>query len=1063
MGFEKAVLIGLAVALIWGATVLAKDAPTLYTPDRVKTARYNVEHFDWAKRTFEQLRSGDGKSHYYIGPVYGPADKLLEKSDDFVWMLMPTTRIARHVPVKFKAACPLHGEELKRLDPYCGYNIDPLNHPYKVQCKVGGEWWPTNDYAAGDMTGGDYPDDGNGAHRDGKTYYFLRDYTHMVYASVVIPSLKSLSQAWLVSGDKRYARKGCILLAKVALEYPNQRDRADRLFYALQPDGRDPDYPGKVGGMVTDLIWETFCLETLAYAYDGLYDSMDDPGLIAYLKQKGLPIQSGDDLRHYIENYILRAGIEGLLTGYIQGNPGHHQAAAAAVALVLDDYNESKNNPFNSAVAVDYIRRYNHAGVVHDSDIMVNGLERDGGGEESPGYCPIKLDFTRVADLLEMIRARQPKRFPLEQYPPIFSGPKAPRLFDFFIDLTIHGSFIPAIGDAGGIQKPNRSSPDRWAYVPSDNFLWAFSKYGDPRFAAACLDLRTGQPAEGKLFDPYPIDQIRSAATRPAAKIEWKSRLLDGYGVAILDSGQDNHRRALALNYSNFLGHRQCDPLMIEIFARGVDVLPDLGYPASWQYFYQWDGNSLAHNTVTVDETQPTMRPNAGWLRLFSSQNGVHIAAASQNPYSRDRAQLGKPDAKPNDLYERMVILVDVDETRFYVVDLFAVNGGRQHDQSWHGMIAPMQDPQLNWTPPAPGTLAGKDVKPFASWTDRWDRRRDDFPSYVSEVRTATLDAPAGWTWNSGLSDGADALRLHVIPVDGPLQLLRGVGRSPNRPVGWSLDYMLVRREVNDGKTSRFLSVLDSYQNDRPTVKSVKLDSANPLVLTVELEDGADTIHLQLPASNGIAPAPQAVGARVVSQRAGKVIRDIQVGQWAPRMRSGSAFANGRILAVDYEKNRIAIATERREKPTLFAPGTPIRIYNQGRSAMYRIVSTQTADGRLWLTLDATALLAEGKILSAADGGILQLDSFLSFADGADSYNRFAGAWLALTNGQPRAPLPVRGAVRTEEGTTLYLRDATPAKALSDYLNQRVRLWQFAPGDSLEIARIVNAAPFQPN
>jgi hypothetical protein len=104
MGYGGLISIGMVVALIWGATAIAKDAPTLYTPDRVQNARYNVEHFDWAKRTFEQLRSSDGKSHYYIGPVYGPADRLLDKSDDFVWMLMPTTKIARHVPVKFTAS-----------------------------------------------------------------------------------------------------------------------------------------------------------------------------------------------------------------------------------------------------------------------------------------------------------------------------------------------------------------------------------------------------------------------------------------------------------------------------------------------------------------------------------------------------------------------------------------------------------------------------------------------------------------------------------------------------------------------------------------------------------------------------------------------------------------------------------------------------------------------------------------------------------------------------------------------------------------------------------------------
>ena len=59
------------------------------------------------------------------------------------------------------------------------------------------------------------------------------------------------------------------------------------------------------------------------------------------------------------------------------------------------------------------------------------------------------------------------------------------------------------------------------------------------------------------------------------------------------------------MNYSGILGHRQNDNLTLGLFARGVDLLPDLGYPELWEYRWQWDSNSLTHNTVTVDETQP--------------------------------------------------------------------------------------------------------------------------------------------------------------------------------------------------------------------------------------------------------------------------------------------------------------------------------------------------------------------------------------------------------------------------------------------------------------------------
>lgn len=1040
-----------AIGLLMAAAGFAKDGPTFYTPERVKTARNNVTHYIWAKNRLALLRSGDndGKSHYYIGPQFGPADKLTEKSDDFVWMLMPTTKIARHVPVQYKAQCPIHGAELKRLDPYCGYNIDPLNHPYKVQCKVGGEWWPTNDYAAGDMTGGDYPDDGEGAHRNGTIYYFLRDYTHMVYASVVIPSLRSLSQAWLITGDRRYARKGCILLAKVAMEYPNEHDRRDRLFYARQPNFEDPDYPGKIGGRVTDWIWETFCLEALAYAYDGLYGYMDDPELIAYLQSKGMPIKTGDDLRRYIENYILRSGIEGLLSGQIQGNPGHHQAAAAAVALVLDDYNESKDNPFNSAAAVDYIRRYRHGNLIHDSDIMVNGLERDGGGEENPGYSVIKLDFMRVADVLELIRARRPERFPVDKYPPIFEGPKAKRLFDFFIDLTIHGWCMPSIGDSNGITAPQRIEPYRWSSIPAADYVWAFGKYGDPRFATASLDLKTGKPAEGDLFEPYPLAKIMAAAATPEAKINWTSRILDGYGIAILDSGTGDNRRAVALNYTHFKGHAQCDPLMIEIFARGVNVLPDLGYPASWQYFYQWDANSLAHNTVTIDQTQPTLQPNGGMLRLFASRDNVHVAAASENPYSRDRASMGSDKSPPNNLYQRMVVMVDVDARRFYIVDLFTANGGVQHDQSWHGMLVPAEDPSLNWSVQTSGTWAGKDVPLFANWTDQWGRQRDDFPSYLTDIRTAPLTSPAAWTWNSGLDRG-DALRLHVIPVDDNLTAVRGNGQAPNRPDNWKLPFLMVHRDISNGDSTRFLSVLDAFQG-KPTVQSVRLISRSPMVLEVDLGNRKDTIHLNVPRKNGISPAPQSIGVRVVSIRDGKTAGDVRIGQWSPQVPTDQAFSAGRITAVDYAQNRIAVTLNPKVAPV----GAPIRIYNESRSAMYQVAAADTADGRLWLTLDATALLARGKV-SQVKEGVLYLDTNLSLADGTDTYNQFAGAWL----GDEKTGLVVKGADRMKLASQVFLAQPPPDAQLEKrFLGKTVQIWQYHPGDLVEIARVESEKP----
>ena len=428
----------------------------------------------------------------------------------------------------------------------------------------------------------------------------------------------------------------------------------------------------------------------------------------------------------------------------------------------------------------------------------------------------------------------------------------------------------------------------------------------------------------------------------------------------------------------------------------------------------------------------------------------MHVASASHNPYSRDRARLGKKKAVANDLYQRTVVLVDVDETRFYVVDLFAVNGGEQHDQSWHSMLVPPQAPPLDWDG-QPGTLAGADVEQFGEWKDRWGRTRDDFPSYVTGVRRATLAAPAAWTWESGLPEG-DTLGLHVVPVGEPLTVFQGRGRSPARPEDWGLDYLLLRHQVSRGERSLFLSVLDSYQGE-PVVQSVRLISTDPTILEIERVDGTDTIHLLMPVSGGVATAHQPIGVRAVIRQAESVLRDVQVGQWSRARKPGPGFARSVIARVDYERDRIALSGNLVDDD--FAPGTPIRIYNESRSAMYQIKAARRQNGRLRLTLDATALLVQGRVTEVHDG-IVKIDSYLPFSDGVDAVNRFAGSWL----GDEKSGCVVQGTSHGDAEDVIHLRDDVSASKLdSRFGGKQVRIWQYRPGDQVEAVRVLLKGP----
>ena len=427
-----------------------KSEPTYYIPDRINCAKENIKNHTWAQGIFNRIMKGD-QIRYYIGPEYMSAEEFAAQSDEFMWMLQPSTKLKRHVIQEVEVLkCPVHGWKGKKYNAWCPWKIDPIRKPYKIQCMVGNEWYPSNDYHLGDMTSGDFPDDGTGILYNGERFKLLGEYAHMVYGSVVVPCLTTLSQAWLLTGEKVYAQKGCILLARLASEYPNHEDRRDRLY-----DQRDLKKKNdKSTGMITDTIWSTIMFEKVVYAYDALFNYMDDPGLLHFLKSKDMPVDSGDDLRAYIEDNLIRAGMKALLQESIKGNEGHHQAAALACALVIDDFADTRVNTMDM---VDYA----YHGIGHTAYILTNALTPDGGGHESPNYNRIKLDFIRVARLMEEIRSRNPGRFPKDKNPDIFGEPKGQALFDYNIDVFMLDYFIPSIGDCGGINSPTRIVPQQ--------------------------------------------------------------------------------------------------------------------------------------------------------------------------------------------------------------------------------------------------------------------------------------------------------------------------------------------------------------------------------------------------------------------------------------------------------------------------------------------------------------------------------------------------------------------------------------------------------------------------
>ena len=1024
-----------------------KSARTYYTDERIAAAKENLKRYDWARADLQSILKGQAIT-YYIGPTYAGAEKFGVLDDEQLWLLMPTTTIARRIPDANRAVCPVHGTRGRRHNPFCPWRIDPLNHPYQIQCMEGDEWYPSNAYHKGDMTGGKFPDNGDGCTYQGKEYHFLREYTHMVYGSVVVPALNSFSQAYILTGEKKYAHQGCVLLARLASEYPNVNELSGR----LNDQRTFRRYKGARGGMITDYIWSTFMLEAETLAYDALFDYMDeDPELLTFLQAKGLPVKTADDLRRYIEDRIIRPGMTALIIGGIRGNEGHHQAVATTCALVIDDFAAHRVNTQSMA-------DYYYYGIGQAADLLTNGLTPDGGGHESPNYGRIKLDMVRAAKLMEEIRRRYPGRFPEKKYPDIFAGPKGRALFDYYIDIQVLDYWVPSIGDCGGISNPSRTPPHAYSYRAED-YLYAFQRYGDPRFARACTKPDGADTlVPGNLFEPYPETALKKMLAAPESKIIRAPRFLDDYGVAILETHKVPHRRAVYLNYASTPGHRQLDNLAIGLYARGVNFLPDLGYPYSWRYRWTWDSNSMTHNTVTVDETQPAMRWNGslgGPCRLFASEDGIHLVTAGHDPYPADYETVYPPDGpqplkhtRTTDLYERTLMLVDVDAERFYAVDLFAVRGGEQHDQSWHGPLVPVQPPKLDWQMQTDGTLAGATVKQFSPWTDRWGRKRTDFPCFLAKIRRTQLEKPAAWTWPTRLAAG-DTLRMHIVPVGGPMEILQGIGRSPARDQNWGLDYIIARRLVKPGGSSRFLTVLDAFQKE-PVVQSVRLASVNPITLVVVRADGEDTITLNVPDGPGRDMAHRPLGVRVQSTTAGKQTRDLRIGACGRENEPG--YLKSVIRKVDYTANRITLPANTQLHAAL-EPDRALRIFNEHRSAMYRVRSVIKEDTLLQVTLDRSAFLAHARVKKIS-GRELTTDTALVFATGRLNDGKLIpgrDAYRGCRLGEGLDAAKIHGIVNQNR---IFLTAPLPASARRAFTGNYVPIYQYGPDDHVEIALI---------
>lgn len=834
LGLSLAAGAGLAASPLLGsgqahaATVLSpapwvKTRSTYYTDAKVRAARENISTYLWAQEVRDT--------------AVAQADALVAMGDEWAWSQVTTQGLPRSYAVNQTLGSPLTGRDIYKYGNY-PWQADIYGRPWKMVDPSSGYVFPTNDfwafyqsaldgYGKFDRARGDsqylvntlYPErgsswgveDGYGwIDASGGKWTFAAYYNHWFAwygPKALVNHLNVLRDAYLFTGDLVYAHAGLVMLDRVADVYPSM----DTSVYRKQ-DGYLNSDGGSGRGKVVGCIWETALARDLCSVYDALFPAVasgDDAGVVPFLSVKAAQYDlvakpDVEAVRANIENGLLRQIYPSVKAARIRGNFGMHQSTLAMAAVVQDD-------PVESREWIDFVFKPGQTtttkitgGNVYAA--LVNDVDRDGNGNEAaPGYNILWLaQIKGIADVLAGY----------ESYPnaDLYQNVKFRKMHGSRYALNMLNAYCPSIGDSGSTGRPG-------LFGTSRDYVFAFEKYGGVEDAQLAYQ-RNGNSTEGLYGDIFSLGVEGTAAAIQKVvdqngPLSLPTANLTGFGFAALRDGVGDNMRATSIYYGSSGGHGHKDTLNLGLWARGVDLLPDLGYPEfadASNRRTEWNGNTIAHNTVVVDAA-PQAPHSVGTPFGFADGEMVKFA------------DVAAPKAYPQtSLYRRATAMVRIDEANAYTFDVFRVVGGGQHDFSFHAAPGPVTAHGLALVPQATGTYAGASVEqPPDTAPRRLNSSGFDWLGNVERDAAPPAQFAVDYTvadnWNVHDPDIDLHLRSTVIADFDEVALADGVPprNKPGNPA--SLRYLIGRR-TGTNLASQIVSVIEPYVGD-PVIASV--------------------------------------------------------------------------------------------------------------------------------------------------------------------------------------------------------------------------------------------------
>ncbi|MCE9590907.1 MAG: heparinase II/III-family protein [Planctomycetes bacterium] len=824
----------------------------MISPDLIARARANVKKYDWAAQVERD--------------AVAAAAPWMAMSDDELWGVMFGPTLTRSWMVWSSGYCPA----CKQGVPMYNWKIDAVNIRWKVKCPHCAVFFPTNDfwkfYASGLdehavfdharadrslLFNADHPDpkdplhrfgvdDGNGFVDGDKRWRFIAAY--LIYGhwkQLTLRGITALSQAYALTGDKACARKAAIMLDRVADLHPGFDHR--RQSWVYEQTGDDIGCDGFVS------TWHDCCEETreMGLAFGLIRDALDDPALVSFLADKAkrfspvMPKSSGQDIRRNIEARILREALAN--PQKIRSNYPRAEICKAILHTELDTDDD----------------RAKAQGII--DEMVAQSVKVDGvtGEKGLAGYSAFVIQGLAVF-LAQLENARPGTLAKL-----IAKHPGLARTYRFHIDTWYARNYYPQIGDTGAFAARHTQYAGvhfgRMASLTPSMFTLFWRLYEVTNDAGYVQVLAHAN--EGKL-DGLPHDLFTDdpdAFRRRVAQVlkehgeytEPGSVNLKEWHLAMLRSGAGANARALWIDYDTGGNHSHSDGMNIGLFARGLDLMPELGYPPV--QFGGWGSDRAlwycmtgAHNTVLVDGRDQGLRyqkTNDGKAVLWDTGRACKAVRASDPALAGDFAGPRQ--------FERTLAMVDISPEDFYVVDIFRVVGGSDHVKLQHSHFGMLETSGLK-TVPCETPFTEKrfqmrqfriDPKPGVGWTAQW--RVEDRHKYLpagTDVRlryTDMTEEASAYTCEMWLVCG-------VFNTNEETWIPRIMARRQASGGGEPLASTFVSVVEPGGVESRIrsirrLAVLDGTGKPRPgsdvAVEVVLADGRRDLIVSLDVED----------------------------------------------------------------------------------------------------------------------------------------------------------------------------------------------------------------------------------